>query len=166
MKLTLEGRISRILQISCKIHFSTHKPSNCLPNWNKAYNYIVLLSYQHFYWLLTVLSEYPMQKLSCKVLQFHTDHFLDYMEPELEVPKNTEWQEQISHKSMPDTFWSLLRSLQGRIVNESSNISKYSPEGNLWWSLWSFWQNWCSMVKRISSAPLLHHNAINMLPRW
>ncbi len=25
-----------------------------------------------------------------------------YMEPELEVPKNTEWQEQINHKSVPD----------------------------------------------------------------
>ncbi len=28
------------------------------------------------------------------------------MEPELEVPKNTEWQE-ISHKSMPDMFCSV-----------------------------------------------------------
>ncbi len=59
-----------------------------------------------------------------------------YMRPELEMPKNTEWQEQISHNSMPDAFRSLRWSLQGRIVKESSNITKYSPESrDLWWSL-------------------------------
>ncbi len=51
-----------------------------------------------------------------------------YMKLELEVPKNTEWQEQISHNSMPDTFQSLPWSLQGRIVKESSNITNYSSE--------------------------------------
>ncbi len=57
-----------------------------------------------------------------------------YMKPELEMPKNTEWQEQISHNSMPDAFQSLPWSHQGRIVKESSNITKYSPEsGDLWW---------------------------------
>ncbi len=91
----------------------------------------------------------------------------NYMKPELEMHKNTEWQEQISHNSVPDVFRSLLWSLQVRIVKESSNITKYSPEsGDLWWSLWSFWQKWCSTVKRISCALLLRHNAINMLPRW
>ncbi len=55
------------------------------------------------------------------------------MEPELEVPKNAEWQEQISHKSMPDVFRSLQWSLQGQIVKESSNNSKYSPKGRDMW---------------------------------
>ncbi len=50
------------------------------------------------------------------------------MELELEVPKNTEWQEEISHKRVPNVFWSLMWSFQGRIVKESSNISKNSPE--------------------------------------
>ncbi len=58
------------------------------------------------------------------------------MKPELEVLKNTEWQEQISHNSVPAAFRSLPWSFQGRIVKESSNITKYSPEsGDLWWSL-------------------------------
>ncbi len=35
------------------------------------------------------------------------------MKPELEMPKNTEWQEQISHNSMPNAFRSLPWSLQG-----------------------------------------------------
>ncbi len=75
-----------------------------------------------------------------KQLTSHT-----YMKPELEMPKNTEWQEQISHNSVPDALRSLLWSLQGQIVKESSNITKYSTEsGDLWWSLWSFWQNGCS----------------------
>ncbi len=54
---------------------------------------------------------------------------------------------------MPDAFRSLPWSLQGRIVKKSSNILKYSLEGGEhWWSLWSFRQNWSSMVKRISRA--------------
>ncbi len=86
-----------------------------------------------------------------------------YMKPELDVPINKEWQKTKSVTSVPDTFRSLPWSLQGRIVNKSSNIWKYLP-GNRdhWWSVWSFWQNWCSTVKRISHAFLLHHNAINM----
>ncbi len=112
---------------------------------------------------------YRFKSRSVYCLWFHPPGYqIDmYMKPELEVHKTTEWQEQISHNSMPDAFRSLPWSLQGRIVKESSNISKYSPESrDLWWSLWVFWQNWCSMVKWISCALLLRHNAINVLPRW
>ncbi len=38
------------------------------------------------------------------------------MKPELEMPKNTECQEQISHNSVPEAFRSLPWSLKGRIV--------------------------------------------------
>ncbi len=44
------------------------------------------------------------------------------------MPKNTEWQQQISQKSVPNAFWSLPWSRQGQIVNKWSNITKYSPE--------------------------------------
>ncbi len=58
------------------------------------------------------------------------------MEPKLEVPKNTEWQVQISHKSVAGAFQPMPWFLQGRIVKESSNITKHSPEdGDEWWSL-------------------------------
>ncbi len=62
-----------------------------------------------------------------------------YMKPELEMPKNTEWQEQISHNSVPNAFQSLPWSLHGQIVKELSIITKYSPEGrDQWWSLFEF----------------------------
>ncbi len=57
--------------------------------------------------------------------------------------------------------------LQGRIVNKSSNIIKYSPEdGHQWWSLWRFGRKWHSTVKWIQCALMLHHNAIILLPWW
>ncbi len=36
-------------------------------------------------------------------VEFNKFHVV-YVELELEVPKNTEWQEQICHKSVPDEF--------------------------------------------------------------
>ncbi len=58
----------------------------------------------------------------------HSTAHVYYIKPGLEMPKNTEWQKQISIKRVPDAFQSLPWSLQGRIVNKSSNIIKYSPE--------------------------------------
>ncbi len=68
-------------------------------------------------------------------------------------PINTEWQYQISHKHARCVSITVVISSRAICQKNQVILSKYLPENrDHWWSLQSLWQNWCSMVKRISRA--------------
>ncbi len=86
-----------------------------------------------------------------------------YMKPELDVPKSREWQKKTNQSQACPTHFNHCRDLfRGELSISQAIFDNIYLGTDHWSSVWSFWQNWCSTVKRISHAFLLRHNAINM----
>ncbi len=118
--------------------------------------------------LMGIIELYTSLFICCKNKMCTTSVSIRYMKPELEVPKTTEWQEQISHKSVPDTFWSLLFEIKPsfRLVigleaniwclNHNINALKCILQITHWLHIWHC-QKYCSVYPVLIKISTIHY---------